>query len=47
MRYLRAISFFAKKKGVSPLRDLGCLDTLIKDVRDVAAAVLCSEGPGE
>jgi hypothetical protein len=30
----------------SRLRNLGCPDTLIKDVRDVAAAVLCSEGPG-
>jgi hypothetical protein len=39
--------FFIQEKGVSHLRDLGCLGTLIKDVRDVAAAVLCSEGLGE
>jgi hypothetical protein len=38
---------FFQKKSRSALRDLSCLGTLIKDVRDVAAAVLCSEGPGE
>jgi len=38
--------FSAKEKGVSPLRESRCLDTLIKDVRDVAAAVCNSEGPG-
>jgi hypothetical protein len=30
----------------SGLREWGCPDTLIKDVRDVAAAVCNSEGPG-
>jgi hypothetical protein len=29
------------------LRDSSSLGTLIKDVRDVAAAVMCSEGPGQ
>jgi hypothetical protein len=38
---------FARKSFCSRLRDLGCPDTLIKDVRDVAAAVMCSEGPGQ
>jgi hypothetical protein len=38
---------FRQKKFCQRLRELGCPDTLIKDVRDVAAAVLCSEGPGE
>jgi hypothetical protein len=37
---------FAEKSFCPSLRDLGCPDTLIKDVRDVAAAVMCSEGPG-
>jgi hypothetical protein len=37
---------FAGKSFCSRLRDFGCPDTLIKDVRDVAAAVMCSEGPG-
>jgi hypothetical protein len=36
-----------EKTYISHLRDLGCLGTLLKDVRDVATAVLCSEGPGE
>jgi hypothetical protein len=36
-----------KKKFEVRLRDFGCPDTLIKDVRDVAAAVMCSEGPGQ
>jgi hypothetical protein len=35
-----------RKKCGSDLRDSSNLGTLIKDVRDVAAAVLCSEGPG-
>jgi hypothetical protein len=38
---------FAGKNFCSRLRDFGCPDTLIKDVRDVAAAVMCSEGPGQ
>jgi hypothetical protein len=37
---------FAGKSFANRLRDSGCLGTLIKDVRDVAAAVMCSEGPG-
>lgn len=43
----RGMYDFAGKSFGSGLRELGCLGTLIKDVRDVAAAVLCSEGPGE
>src|SRR5690349_7058841 len=46
MRYRRGMYAFAGKNLCSRLRDLGCPDTLIKDVRDVAAAVMCSEGPG-
>jgi hypothetical protein len=37
----------AGKSFGNRLREWGCPDTLIKDVRDVAAAVLCSEGPGQ
>ena len=47
MRYRRGMYDFAGKSFCSRLRDLGCPDTLIKDVRDVAAAVMCSEGPGQ
>jgi hypothetical protein len=36
----------AENNSRARLRDLGCPDTLIKDVRDVAAAVCNSEGPG-
>jgi hypothetical protein len=36
-----------KKYRPNRLRDLSCLGTLLKDVRDVATAVLCSEGLGE
>jgi hypothetical protein len=46
MRYRRGMYDFAGKSFRSRLRDFGCPDTLIKDVRDVAAAVMCSEGPG-
>jgi len=46
LRYQQGMYDFAGKSFCSRLRDLGCPDTLIKDVRDVAAAVLCSEGPG-
>jgi hypothetical protein len=35
---------FAGKSFCSRLRDLGCPDTLIKDVRDVAAAVCAARG---
>jgi hypothetical protein len=35
-----------KEKSAAPLREMGWLGTLNEDVRDVAAAVLCSEGPG-
>jgi hypothetical protein len=37
---------FAGKSFHQRLRDFGCPDTLVKDVRDVAAAVCNSEGPG-
>ena len=47
MRYPRGMYDFAGKSFCSRLRDLGCPDTLVKDVRDVAAAVMCSEGPGQ
>ena len=47
MRYRRCMYDFAGKKFCSRLRDFGCPDTLIRDVRDVAAAVMCSEGPGQ
>jgi hypothetical protein len=46
MRYHRGMYDFAGKSFCSRLRDFGCPDTLIKDVRDVAAAVMCSEGSG-
>jgi hypothetical protein len=46
MRYRRGMYDFAGKTFCPRLRDFGCPDTLIKDVRDVAAAVMCSEGPG-
>ena len=46
LRYRRGMYDFAGKSFCSRLRDLGCPDTLVKDVRDVAAAVMCSEGPG-
>jgi hypothetical protein len=35
---------FAGKSFCSRLRDFGCPDTLIKDVRDVAAAVCAARG---
>jgi hypothetical protein len=38
---------FAGKCFCSRLRDLGCPDTLIKDVRDVAAAVCAARGRDE
>jgi hypothetical protein len=38
---------FSGKESRSRLRDFGCPDTLIKDVRDVAAAAMCSEGQGK
>jgi len=47
MQYRRGMYDFAGKSFCSRLRDLGCPDTLVKDVRDVAAAVMCSEGPGQ
>jgi hypothetical protein len=46
MRYRRGMYDFAGKSFGNRLREWGCPDTLIKDVRDVAAAVMCSEGPG-
>jgi hypothetical protein len=36
-----------EKNRDSSLRKMGWLGTLIKDVRDVAVAVLYSEGPGQ
>jgi hypothetical protein len=45
-RYCWGMYDFAGKSFCSRLRDFGCPDTLIKDVRDVAAAVMCSEGQG-
>jgi hypothetical protein len=35
-----------QEKSGMDLREMSSLGTLVKDVRDVAAAVLCSEGPG-
>jgi hypothetical protein len=47
LRYRRGMYDFAEKSFCQRLREWGCPDTLIKDVRDVAAAVMCSEGPGQ
>jgi hypothetical protein len=44
LRYLRGMYDFAAKSFCSRLRDFGCPDTLIKDVRDVAAAVCAARG---
>ncbi len=44
MRYRRGMYDFAGKSFCSRLRDFGCPDTLIKDVRDVAAAVCAARG---
>jgi hypothetical protein len=46
MRYRQGMYDFAGKSFCQRLRELGCPDTLVKDVRDVAAAVMCSEGQG-
>jgi hypothetical protein len=47
LRYRRGMYDFAEKVFASRLQEWGCPDTLVKDVRDVAAAVMCSEGPGQ
>lgn len=46
MLYRKGMYDLAGKSFCQRLRELGCPDTLIKDVRDVAAAVMNSEGPG-
>jgi len=46
LRYCSGMYVFAGKSFGSRLREMGCPDTLVKDVRDVAAAVCNSEGPG-
>jgi hypothetical protein len=47
MQFLWDMNYFLRKRSRSGLRESGWLGTLIKDVRDVAAAVMCSEGPGQ
>jgi len=44
LRYRTGMYDFAGKSFCSRLRDFGCPDTLIKDVRDVAAAVCAARG---
>jgi hypothetical protein len=40
------MDYFQENNFARTCGNEGCPDTLIKDVRDVAVAVLCSEGPG-
>jgi hypothetical protein len=45
-RHFGACTKFSQNNGRPALRESAWLGTLVKDVRDVAAAVLCSEGLG-
>jgi hypothetical protein len=47
MQFPWGMNYFLRKRFRSGLREIGWLGTLVKDVRDVAAAVMCSEGPGQ